>query len=730
MNFPHKKVMPRYFFWTMLFTIAGVAVVLKAFCTMTVGKEDAKNMSSTLVRLGRELPAKRGNILAADGRILATSLPEYLVSVDFMSVEKDSLMRAKDQERRDSILVTFMDSITTGVHAIFPDIDPKKLEKYLLEGRKQEDHSWPLYVKEVSSLKLRNKENKRISYQDMCKLRKLPLFRLRSSVNYQKVEMRRRPYGNMAVRTIGHFFEEKPIYGLELTFDSILAGKPGIYHLRKVMNYKVQEIDRPAVDGCDIVTTIDIDLQQLCENTLKEHMREAKAQNGTCILMEVETGDIKAMTSQLLQPNGNYFESRPIAVSDLYQPGSVFKPQSFLVGLDDGLIKITDKVDTGNGRHKFGSYTMIDHNVSSGGYQTIAVPKIIGCSSNIGVSVLIDNAYSDHIDDFVDGIYRIGSAEDLKIPLTEYRKPRVRYPGRTYNGRLYYRASSTLPLLSIGYETEFTPINTLNFYNGIANNGRLLRPRLVKAVMKDGKLVKEYPVEVLREQMAKPEAIRNIRTCLEYVTTLGVGKQAGSKMVSTAGKTGTAQVWGAKGRTGDYFVTFAGYFPADKPKYSCIVCMLKTGSGSGGGMCGPVFKTIAETVMARTKVADFSAARDTTRSAVPAACNGDIEATQRLLNAVGSPATPPASPKSKWGTAQSNEQSVTFTPQTEEDGVMPDVEGYGLRDAVNRLEQLGLSVRTTGVGRVVQQSIGAGKKFKPGQVVVLTLETKQRKKKS
>lgn len=726
MNFPHKKIMPRYFLWTFLLVLAGLAVVCKAFYTMTVKRDDWMKMSRMQVRDGRPLPAKRGNILAADGQVLAASLPEYTMSIDFMSSEKDSAMRVKDQYRRDTTLYNNMDSIVQGIHAIFPDIDPARLKAHLFEGRRLKKRNWPIYVNGVTSLKLRRRENKQITYVQYSEVKKLPLFRLRSSANFQKIEMRRRPFGNLALRTVGDF-RDTARYGLEESFDSILAGHPGTYHFRKVMNRRVIEIDTPAIDGCDIQTTIDVAMQEVCETALGEKLNEIDAKAGVCILMEVETGDIKAMTSLIRQGDGTYFEDHAMAVTDIYQPGSVFKPQSFLVALDEGKIKMTDIVDTGHGTHKFGSYTMKDHNIGSGGYGVIAVPQIIGCSSNIGVSVLIDNAYGDNPRQFIDGIYRIGSAEDLRIPLPGYHKPRVRYPGPNY-----YWSRSSLPLMSIGYETEFAPINTLNFYNGIANNGKLLRPRLVKAILRDGQVVKEFPVEVLREQMAKPEAVKGVRECLEYVTTRGVGKKAASKLFSTAGKTGTAQVWGGGGRTRDYFVTFAGYFPADKPRYSCIVCILNTGTSSGGGMCGPVFRRVAETVMARNHVSDYSSARDTLRIPTPTPCNGNITATSRLLSQVGVSFTAPTTPTrvdALWGYMAANDKQVSLTQADEAADVVPNVHGYGLRDAVNRLERLGLKVRTSGAGYVTAQSIAAGTKLHRGQTIHLTLGREGRKRK-
>lgn len=719
MNFLNKKVMPRYFLVTLVLCLVGASVLAKAVYTMTIDRDWWIEMSKLQTKQDRKLPAKRGNILAADGQVLAASLPQYRLYIDFMTSERDSAQRVKDQHRRDTTLTNNLDSICAGMHRIFPDIDPVKLRRHLLAGRKAESRCWPVYVDSVTSLPLKKKENRQISYVDYSEVRKLPLFSLRSSLNGIVINMRKRPFGQLAVRTIGEF-KDTARYGLELSFDSILAGKPGRYHFEKVRNRRVEVVDQPAEDGCDIVTTLDVSMQEICEKALADKLAEIEAPQGICILMEVATGDIKAMTSLMRYADGKYYEDHAAAVTDLYEPGSVFKPQSFLVAFDDGLLKMNEYVDTHGGIHAFGSRKMRDHNWRSGGYKMpLDVPHIIGNSSNVGVSVLIDRYYQDQPRKFVDGLYRVGSAEDLRIPLPGYQKPRIRRPGEGA-----YWSRTTLPWMSIGYETQVAPINTLNFYNGIANNGKLLRPRLVKAVMRGSEVVKEYPVEVLRENMAKPEAVANIRKCLETVTTDGVGKAANSKSFSVAGKTGTAQIWTGGGRTSEYFITFAGYFPADKPLYSCIVCIRKPAPASGGGMCGPVFRRVAESVMAQKTVADYSQVRDTTHSPVPARCNGDMAVAARLftrygISADGAPASSAAG--KVWGKASARGSRMAVEVSGMQDGVMPDVGGYGLRDAVRCLEGLGLKVRTRGAGTVREQSIAAGTKFRKGAVVTLRL---------
>ena len=259
---------------------------------------------------------------------------------------------------------------------------------------------------------------------------------------------------------------------------------------------------------------------------------------------------------------------------------------------------------------------MKDHNWRRGGYQDINVARTLEVSSNIGVSHVIDKFYFNNPEKYVDGLHRVGIAEDLQLPLVGYTPPIIRRPHKNSRGQYDNWSKTALAWMSIGYETQVAPINTVTFYNAIANNGRMMRPRFVKKVIKNGETLKEYPPEVIKEQIAKPQTIKTMQTILEHVVSQGLGKKAGSPMFKVAGKTGTAQV--SKGKAGyksgtvDYWLSFAGFFPADKPRYSCIVCIEKSGlPASGGGMSGVVFHHIAEGVMAKHLKMSVDDARDT-----------------------------------------------------------------------------------------------------------------------
>lgn len=713
MNFPAQQVIKRYAFVASALVFAGLCIIARAAYIMTVKKDFWMAVSELFVRENTPIPPTRGNILAANGEVLAASLPEFKMFMDYMSWERDSLRRDKEQHFRDSMLNAKADSISMGMHAIFPDIDPAAFKQHLLEGRKCKSHHWLLY-------------DKRVTYIQYRQVKNLPIFKLSAGAggfHVDTIRTRKNPYGRLAIRTIGDLYKGKDSArtGLELSFDSILRGKPGIAHRQKVLNRYLTIVDKPAEDGCDIQTTLDVGMQDICEKALGDQLAEIDAISGVCILMEVQTGDIKAMTSLRRMQDGSYMEVNADAVKNLYEPGSVFKPMSFLVGMDDGFIHMTDQVDVGCGIKDMYGRKMRDANWRGGGSGVVTVPQILQKSLNVGVSTLIDRYYHNNPRKFVEGIYRIGVAEDLKIPIPGYAKPRIRMPkpdGSNWS-------KTALPWMSIGYETQIPPITTVNFYNGIANNGKLLRPRLVKAILRDGEVVKEYPVEVLRERMAKPEAVRNIQECLESVVSIGTGRKARSKFFNISGKTGTAQIWTKQGFSAQYLVSFAGYFPSEKPLYSCIVCIQKSAPASGSLHSAPVFKRVAETVMAQRRTNDYSSARDTLHSLTPVVNAGNLNAAAAVLDQLGIKHSAPSSLEESaltWGTCHTNSDGLTLTPiASDSKNVVPDVRNYGLRDALFRLEQVGLKVKIKGVGSVSSQSLEPGSHFTRGQSIEIIL---------
>lgn len=604
-KFDSKKITPRYSFIAIVLMLVAVSVVARAMYIMTARRDFWLDVADRVKADSVTVKPTRGNILSCDGLLMASSLPEYKVFMDFKALREagnDSLWEAK------------LDSITTGLNAIFPEKKASEFRKHLEEGREKQSRHWAIWPK-------------RINYNTYVEVKSLPVFNMRlkyrSGFHCEEFNARKRAYGSLAGRTLGELYGAKDSarYGLELAYDSVLRGEDGITHRRKVLNKFLSIMDTPPVDGADIVTTIDVTMQDLAERSVIDELKAINGNVGVAIVMEVATGDVKAIVNMEKCGDGEYRERKNHAVSDLLEPGSVFKTASIMVALDDGVVDTTARVETAGGVWPMYGREMRDHNWRRGGYGMLTLPQTLMVSSNIGVSRIIDDHYKDHLEKFVEGIYRLGLADDLKIPLAGSSPARIRMPKK--EGRQYVNWSKTsLPWMSIGYETQIPPISTLTFYNAIANGGRMMRPRFVKKVVKDGEVIAEYPPQVMRESICKPSTLGKIQTILEKVVSQGLGKKAGSKSFKVAGKTGTAQISqgaaGYKSGTVNYLLSFAGYFPADKPRYSCIVCIQKSGlPASGGGMSGLVFHNIAEGIMAQDIKLDVRDARDSTSVLVP-----------------------------------------------------------------------------------------------------------------
>ncbi len=713
--FDRKKIVPRYKIIGYVMVLLGLMIVGKALYTATVKRDYWMKVADRLKRDSVDVKPVRGNILSCDGRLMASSLPEYKLYMDFKAggAEKDSLWNEK------------IDSICNGLHDIFPEKSAAEFKRDLEEGHQKMSQNWPIW-------------KKRVSYDIYSEVKKLPVFNLKpfkGGFHTEAFNARQRPFGSLAQRTVGDMFGAKDTArcGLELSFDSILRGKSGIVQRKKVMNKYLSITERPPIDGADIVTTIDVGMQDLAERALIDELKLINGNVGVAIVMEVQTGDVKAIVNMTKCDDGEYREVKNDAVSDLLEPGSVFKTASIMVALDDGVVDTTFHVDTYGGIMDMHGAKMRDHNWHRGGYGMLSLPQTLEYSSNIGVSRIIDEHYGKNPEKFVQGIYRLGLAEDLHIPLVGASPARIRMPKMDKTGKHWANWSKTaLAWMSIGYETQVPPISTLTFYNAIANNGKMMRPRFVKQVVKNGEVLMEFPPEVIKPQICKEKTLREIQTILYHVVSQGLGKKAGSPSFKVAGKTGTAQISkGAGGyKTGqmNYLLSFAGYFPADAPRYSCIVCIQKSGlPASGGGMSGVVFHHISEGIMAQDLKLKVSDARDSLSIFLPEVKNGNIIAADYVLSHLGvktndnwSGSYTDGNPI--WGKAEHKNNLVELTKvETSNMGVIPDVTGMGARDAVYMLESRQVKVRIEGRGKVIAQSLPAGHQIKKGEICSLKL---------
>ncbi len=705
-KFNSDKVMPRYFVIAVVLTLIGFAVVGKAMYIMTAKKDYWTQVASRLKRDSVTVKPNRGNILSCDGQLMASSIPEYKVFMDFQAGAEDST----GVHKRDSIWAAEIDTICYGLNQIFPQKSAAEFKAHLLEGKRKVMKNGTVGARHWAIWP------RRIDYNTFCEVHELPIFReklYKGGFHWETFNSRRKPFGTLAQRTIGEMYGAKDSAknGLELSLDTLLRGKNGLMHRRKILS---KYLDIPVLspeDGVDVVTTIDVGMQDLAERALVDELKEINGEMGVAILMEVKTGDVKAIVNMTRGLDGNYYEMVNNAISYRCEPGSVFKVASFLVALDDGVIDTTMTIPTGCGVMEMHGRPMKDHNWRRGGYGTINVARALEVSSNIGVSYLIDKYYGHNPKKYVEGLYRIGIHEDLKLPLVGYHTPMIRMPDTKTTDRSKYWSKTTLPWMSIGYETQIAPINTVAFYNAIANNGKLMQPRFVKQLMKNGEVIREFEPVVLKERIAKPQTIKTMQTILEHVVSQGLGKKAGSKSFKVAGKTGTAQVADQFGSYHSgvtrYWLSFAGFFPADNPRYTCIVCLKKSGlPASGGGMSGVVFHHIAEGVMAQSLKRSVDDARDSRSSFTPAVKKGDSQAANYVLASLKTKASAPSSANYREGSKHT----------------VPDVTGMGAKDAVYLLESRRVKARIKGRGKVKSQSIHAGTAVKQGMVCELILD--------
>lgn len=702
-----KNITFRYTFIVVIMAVLAILIIVKAGIIMFAERQYWKDVADRFVKENVVIRPTRGNIISADGKLMASSLPEYKIYMDFRV----------QSSKQDTMLMNHLQEICNGLHEIFPDRSAQDFRKHILKGRRAKSRHFLLYPK-------------RISYIQYKEVKKLPLFNQSKNISGLHEEVfnqRKKPFGSLAMRTLGDMFPDMAQgakNGLELTYDSLLKGENGITHRQKVMNKYLNIVDKPAIDGYDVITTIDVDMQDIAEKALVDQLKNLDAVFGVAVVMDVATGEVKANVNMTKAGDGKYYEMRNLAVSNLMEPGSTFKTASIMVALEDKYITPDYKVDTKNGMvNMYGSW-MKDWNWYKGGYGEIDVTRILEVSSNVGVSSIIDKFYGKDPQKFIDGLRRMSIDKPLNLGFVGEASPRIKGPKERYF------AKTTLPWMSIGYETMIPPIYMLNFYNAIANNGVMVKPKFVKAIARNGEIVEEYPTEIVNPKICSDETLQQIQTILRKVVSEGLAKPTGSKQFSVSGKTGTAQI--SQGKAGykangvSYLVSFCGYFPSEAPKYSCIVSIqIPHGPASGGLQAGSVFSRIAERIYAKHLVKNIAQAKDSTAVLIPDVAQGDITETAyvlKQLNVKSNSASIPYSFNPVWGKAKTTDSYVELSTAQPDKKRVPNVVGMGAKDAVYLLESYGMKVHLSGVGKVHTQSIPSGSMVRKGEYITLTLK--------
>ncbi len=649
----------------------------------------------------QKIKATRGSIYADGNDLLATSLPFYKLAFDPSVVD-------------DEIFTSKIDSLS------------------LLLSKHFRDHSSDYYKKKISEARQINTQylvlnRELINYQDRVEMLTWPIFRLgqmQGGVIFEKEDERHRPFKSLAQRTIGYVNEDGVGAGIERSFNKYLAGRDGegLYQRVAGGNWKPlnASTDVRPIDGFDIHTTIDVNLQDVAQSSLLKALSTYEAAYGTVVLMEVRTGEIKAISNLERTEYGTYAESYNHAVGTNNDPGSTFKLASMLALLESGKVDLTDTVDTGDGTIEFydGRFKLTD--VKRGGYGKITAQDVFEKSSNVGVAKLVTEHFGDNPQEFVDLIKQTGYGQSLGFQLMGEGEPYIKEPAdESWSG-------TSLPWMSVGYETSLTPLQTLAFYNAVANDGRMIQPILVKSINRANQPVESFKAKVLNKKIASDETLEKLRMMLEGVVERGTARNIKNDYYKIAGKTGTAQkLIDGRYRTQRYYASFAGYFPAEDPIYSCIVVIddPKGWNRYGGDVSAPVFKEIADMIYSQNLgihdsfVPQYTASTDGTFPVIRA---GRLSELNLLCNELGI-SNYPDEEAEDWVRSTVTNNVIIWKKNHDDTGLVPNVQGMSLRDAVYILENIGLKVSISGSGRVKNQSVGPGARLSKGQTIKLQL---------
>jgi cell division protein FtsI (penicillin-binding protein 3) len=688
-----------------------VAVLIRIIYLQTAEKDEWLAVAEKSKKSDIIVKPNRGNIFACDGRLMASSIPTYYI---YMDTRVPAL-----REDNGKLFKEKADSLATSLAAYFGDRTASEYKAMFRKAYREKKGELRLYPK-------------RITYAQLKEVKKMPLFKLgrnKSGLITKEMLRREKPFGSLASRTIGDIYADESKggkNGLELFFNRELLGTPGVSIRQKVANRFEETVTVEPINGLDILTTIDLNMQDIAEKALVDSMRSFDAGNGYAIVMEVKTGEVKALVNMYQNPDGTFTENKNGAVSDQVEPGSTFKTFSLIALLDEDKAKITDVMHTGGGVHQFAGRNMNDHNAKKGGFGSITLAEAMHGSSNVAISMAVVNAWGSNPEGYIEKLYKMGMNEKFDLEIPGNSGPKIRHPSDKAN----YWSATTLPWMSIGYESQIPPIYTVAYYNAIANNGKLIRPYFVKAIMRNGLIIKEFKTETVREQICRPSTRQIIHETLIGVLEApkGTAKNVRSKFVRIAGKTGTAQI--SKGAAGykaggkSYQVSFCGYFPADDPLYTCIVVIRepKKGYPSGGLMAGSVFKSIAEEIMSlKSNLKPENLKLDSTKiyPYMPEIKSGYAKAVNCVVAGVqlGIPTV-----KANWVKSEANDSVIDITPIKVYKNRLPDLHGMGAKDAMFLLGQMGLRVQVTGRGKVTSQNISAGASVKKGQLIQIKLD--------
>jgi len=677
--------------------VFALGIVVKTSHIQFVEGEQWAKMGSETMFDFKQVRATRGNIYSDNGSLLATSLPFYKVAMDPTLAKKETFDKG-------------IDSLS------------------LLLARYYDDHSAMDYKRMLKDARATGKQyvvinRRRINYQTKKKLSSWPIFRegrYSGGVIFEKMDVRYRPFSNLSRRTVGFVNDDgKGVAGLESSFNDALGGRNGEALFQKIAGGTWKPVfdgtEVKAVDGLDIQTTMDINLQDVAETSLYRAMEQHHADEGLVVVMEVKTGFIKAISNLSADGNGGYHEELNHAVGGLVEPGSTFKLVTMMALLEDTNIELSDSIDTGNGEYTFYKKKIRDH--EEGGYGVISIKEAFQRSSNIAMAKLVNKHFGLKPLQFLDHIDRLKLSKPLGLQIAGEAYPKIPRPAdRDWSG-------ITLPWMAYGYGLEITPLQTLALYNAVANGGKMIKPVFVTAIKQADERMQEFETETLNAKICSGKTLNQLKLLLEGVVEFGTAKNLKNADYRIAGKTGTAQILENGRYTKKYITSFVGYFPANAPKYTVLV-MIKNPRGwrqYGNNVSGPVFKEIADNIYSRDTQLHLEMVKKKVlaKGVFPTIRAGKQDELTMISNELG--VSNHSATEEDWIKAARQGNAVVWKKNVVAKNLVPDVTGMTFRDAIYLLEKSGLSVGYHGKGRVAAQSLSPGSRISRGTRIHLRL---------
>ena len=692
----------------LLIAVGGFFILHVAYIQITRGGEARKQAASMLV-VPQKIYPYRGDILADDGRVMATSVPSYDVYLD-PCVAADTLFRRRIDELARCL-------------AEFPGTKSATEYKREITTNRQQRKRYMLLARNLNYLQLKQMKTYPI----------LSLPRNYGGLIVNTDDSREHPFGSLAYRTIGFYSKDTAANfpGLEGAYNAYLTGRTGLTMAHQVSKQIAipisSENNIEPENGGDVVSTININIQDAADAALRRGLALHDADHGTVVIMEVATGAVKAICNLGKDRDGNYSERYNYALGEAVDPGSTFKLMSYMRAIEDGYVNPEDTVDNGNGTvYFYGKRVWDDGRVATMGKLT--VEEAFAQSSNVSVTKIVDQYYRGKERQFIEGLYAFHLNDTLGLDIRGEARPYIKHPASKED----YWSNLSLTQIAYGYEMRIAPIHTLTFYNAVANNGKMVKPIFVRQLRKQDRIEKQFTPSVIDNHICSAATLRKVRHMMESVVEYGTAKGIRTDAYKIAGKTGTAQIANEKYGYADkrHYASFVGYFPADDPVYSGIVTVYdpkKNGTG-GGVVAAPIFREVADNIYVRSirmqpgetageKTGDDTG--ETAEKALPAPHPGQTKALRQILAQLRIRYR--TAQDGLWSGAAADGETMTLTARDmpAAPGTVPDVTGMGLKDALYLLESSGLKVQVEGSGYVRRQSIRAGAQHAPAQTIYL-----------